>query len=135
MITRIGLSLALLAFALNAHHAAAADPAIVRPSEANATVDIGDLDVGATSVSGTVINKSSATLEVVDLVLRQEFRWNNEMNPGDDSPGRALPFKVEAHIAPNASAPFKFDFEPLQERTDGTFASTIEVTGFTKVEP
>jgi len=131
---RIGLCLVLLASALNAHRAAAAEPAIVRPSDAAATVGVGDLDVGATSLSGTVINKSSATLKEVHLVLRQEFHWTNEMSPGDDSPGRALPFKVETHIAPNSSAPFKFDFEPLPQRTDGTFTNSLEVTGFTKVE-
>lgn len=135
MTIRMGLSAALLTVVLQGQPVAAGDAALVRPSEADATVGISDLEVGATSMSGNVNNKSSATLKEVHLVLRQEFRWKNEKNPGAESPGRALPFKIETRIAPNSSAPFKFHFDPLPARTDGTFTSSLEVTGFTKLEP
>jgi hypothetical protein len=135
MIKRIGLSIALVALALQAQPAAAGESAIVRPSEADKTAGLSDVTVGSTSVSGTLTNKSSTTLREVHLVLRQEFRWKDEMHPGDPSPGRVLPYTVNASLAPNASTAFKFEFEPLPERTDGHFTSSIEVTGFTTVEP
>ena len=135
MIKGIGLSIAFIVLVLQIQPAAAGEAALVQPSEANTTAGISELTVGSTSVSGTLTNKSSATLREVHLVLRQEFQWKDEMNPGDTSPGRVLPYTLNANLAPNASIAFKFEFDPLPERSDGHFTSSMEVTGFTTVEP
>ena len=86
-------------------------------------------------MSGTVVNKSSATVRGVELLLRQTWMWNNERHPGADSPGRTLPFTLRGDVAPNASAPFSFQTPPLDQRSDGRFVTTMDVTGFSEVGP
>jgi len=114
---------------------AAATAAVVASSEAAQTIVINDLTVRDGSVSGTIVNKSSATVRGVQLLLRQTWLWNNERHPGTDSPGRTLPFTFAGDVAPNASAPFTFQTPPLAQRSDGRFVTTMDVTGFTEVGP
>jgi hypothetical protein len=135
MVTRIWIFGALLGIlSLPLHGATAASP-VVPSSEAAQTIAINDLTVHEGSVSGTVVNKSSATVRGVQLLLRQTWLWNNERHPGTDSPGRTLPFTFGGDVAPNASAPFTFQTPPLPQRSDGRFVTTMDVTGFTEVGP
>ena len=135
MVTRIWIFGALLGIlSLPLHGATAASP-VVPSSEAAQTIVINDLTVHEGSVSGTVVNKSSATVRGVQLLLRQTWLWNNERHPGTDSPGRTLPFTFGGDIAANASAPFTFQTPPLPQRSDGRFVTTMDVTGFTEVGP
>ena len=137
MATRISMFVALLGvLILPLHSAAAAAPeAVLVPSEAARTILINDLSVQAGSVSGTVVNKSSATLRGVELSLQQVWLWNDERHPGTDSPGRTLPFTFRGEVAPNASAPFTFQTPPLPQRSDGRFVTTMDVIGFSEVGP
>ena len=135
MVTRIwifGALLGILVLPLNGTRATAA---VVQSPEIDQTVVISDLTVREGAVSGTVVNKSSATLREVGLLLRQTWLWNDERHPGADSPGRTLPFTLGGDVAPHASAPFTFQTPPLPQRSDGRFATTIDVTGFTEVGP
>jgi hypothetical protein len=127
-----GTLLGVLALPL---HRASAAPTVVRSAEAAETIVINDLIVHEGSVSGTVVNKSSATVRGVDLLLRQTWMWNNERHPGTDSPGRTLPFTLRGDVAPNASAPFTFQTPPLDQRSGGRFVTTMDVTGFSEVGP
>jgi hypothetical protein len=139
MVTRISMFVALLGILILPLHgttaATTAPEAVVLPPEAARTVVINDLNVQDGSVSGTVVNKSSATLRGVELSLQQVWYWNNERHPGADSPGRTLPFAFRGDVAPNASAPFSFQTPPLPQRSDGRFVSTMDVIGFTEVGP
>ena len=135
MITRIRIFGALLGILSLPLSGAAAMALLVAPSEAAQTVVINDLTVRDGSVSGIVVNKSSATVRGVELLLRQTWLWNNERHPGTDSPGRTLPFTLAGDVAPNASAPFAFQTPPLAQRSDGRFVTTMDVTGFTEVGP
>ena len=139
MITRISILGALLGvLILPLHGASAAAPppeALVLAPEAARTIVIDNLAVHEGSVSGTVVNKSSATLRGVELSLRQVWFWTDERHPGTDSPGRTLPFTLAGEVAPNGSAPFTFQTPPLDPRSDGRFVSTMDVTGFTEVGP
>jgi len=135
MVTRIWIFGALLGVLILPLHSATATPAVVPASEAAQTIVINDLRVQEGSVSGTIVNKSSATVRGVELLLRQTWLWNDERHPGTDSPGRTLPFTFRADIAPNASAPFTFQTPPLAQRSDGRFVTTMDVTGVTEVGP
>lgn len=135
MVTRIWIFGALLGILSLPLHGATATAAVVPSSEAAQTIVIKDLTVHEGSVSGTVVNKSSATVRGVELLLRQAWLWNNERHPGTDSPGRTLPFTLRGDVAPNASAPFTFQTPPLPQRSDGRFVTTMDVTGFTEVGP
>ena len=135
MITRIRIFGALLGILSLPLSGAAAMALLVAPSEAAQTVVVNNLAVRDGSVSGIVVNKSSATVRGVELLLRQTWLWNNERHPGTDSPGRTLPFTLAGDVAPNASAPFTFQTPPLAQRSDGRFVTTMDVTGFTEVGP
>ena len=135
MVTRIWIFGALLGILSLPLHGATATAAVVPSSEAARTIVINGLAVQDGSVSGTVVNKSSATVRGVELLLRQTWLWNNERHPGTDSPGRALRFTLSGDVAPNASAPFTFQTPRLPQRSDGRFLTTMDVTGFTEVGP
>jgi len=114
---------------------AGAEAHVVPSLEASQTIVIDNLRVDDTSVAGTVVNKSAATVRGVELQLRQTWHWNDELHPGADSPGRTLPFKLGGDVAPKSSAPFTFQIPPLEPRSDGRFVTTMDVTGFTEVGP
>ena len=105
------------------------------PADAARTIVIKDLIVQEGSVSGTVVNKSSATLRGVEMMLRQDWQWSNERHPGAESPGRSLPFSLGGDVAPNASAPFTFQTPRLPQRSDGRFVTTMDVVSFSEVGP
>jgi len=133
MVTRIWIFAALLGSAGLALPNATALAGMVPPAEAAQAVVINDLTVGPDSVSGTVVNKTSATLREVQVLLRQVWQWKDERHPGTDSPGRTTPFTLAVNVAPNASAPFTFQPPRLPPRSDGRYVTTMDVTGFTEV--
>ena len=135
MVTRFWIFAALLGILILPLHGATATAAVVPSSEAARTILINDLTVREGSVSGAIVNKSSAPVRGVELPLRQVWLWNDERHPGTDSPGRTLPFTFAADVASNASAPFTFKTPPLPQRSDGRFVTTMDVTGFTEVGP
>jgi len=135
MVTRTWIFGTLLGILTLPLHGATATATVVASAEAARTIVINDLTVHEGSVSGTVVNKSSATVRDVALLLRQVWQWKNERHPGTDSPGRTLPFTLRGDVAPNASAPFTFQTPPLPQRSDGRFVTTMDVTGFTEVGP
>ena len=133
MITRIWFIGAALSIFILPLHGATAMETVVPSSEVAQTIVINDLAVQDGSVSGTVVNKSSATVQDVELLIRQMWLWNDEFHPGTDSPGRALSFTLRQHVAPHASAAFAFQTPPLPQRSDGRFVTTVEVTRFSEV--
>jgi hypothetical protein len=116
-------------------HGVTATAGVVTSSDAAQTIVINDLTVNDDSVSGTIVNKSSATVRGVELLLRQVWQWQDEFHPGTDSPGRTLPLTLGGDIAPNGSAPFTFQIPPLVQRSDGRFVTTMDVTRFSEVGP
>ena len=78
MATRIWTFGALLGILILPLHRASATSIVVPSSEAAQTIVINDLTVHDGSVSGTVVNKSPATVRGVELLLRQTWMWNNE---------------------------------------------------------
>lgn len=109
--------------------------AVVPSTEAQRMVVVQDLSVQDESVSGSVVNRSSATVRAVSLRLEQEWQWSDERHPGADSPARTLSFTLPGDVAPSSSTRFRFDTPRLPPRTDGTFVSSMDVIGFTEVRP
>ena len=133
MATRISILGALLSIFILPVHESTATAAVVPSSEASQEIIIQDVTAKDRSVSGTVVNNASKTVRDVELLVRQEWLWNDERHPGTDSPGRTLPFTLRQDIAPHASASFTFQTPPLARRSDGRFVTTVEVTGFSEV--
>ena len=136
MVTRIAMFCALLSVLSLSLFASTTRAAGVLPSsDAARTVGISDLRVHEGSVTGTIVNRSPATLRGVELLLRQDWQWSNERHPGSESPGRSLPLTLAGDVAPNASAPFTFQIPRLPARSDGHFVTTMDVVNFTEVGP
>ncbi len=135
MVNRIWIFGTLLGILSLPLHGATATSTVVPSSEAAQTIVINNLTVTNDSVSGTIVNKSPATVRAVELQLRQVWQWKDERHPGTDSPGRTLPLTLAGDIAPNASAPFTFQTPRLPERSDGRFVTTMDVLSFSEVGP
>ena len=133
MVTRISILGALMSILILPVHGSAAAGAVVPSSEASQEIVIQDVTAKDSSVAGTVVNNSSKTVRDVELLVRQEWLWNDELHPGPDSPGRTVPFTLHQEIAPHASAAFTIQIPPLAPRSDGRFVTTLEITGFTEV--
>ncbi len=89
---------------------------------------------GDGSISGLLVNQSSDLVRDVRLLVRYDWRWQNEREPGDDSPGRSLYFTVAGDVPALGTLPFAYSpSPPLPPRSDGTFSPSIEVAGYTEV--
>jgi hypothetical protein len=136
MITRIWIFGAMLGIlSLPLHGVTAIAETVKTSADAAQTIVIDNLSVQNDSVSGTIVNKSPASVRGVELLLRQVWHWKDEFHPGTDSPGRTLPLTFSGDVAPNASAPFTFQIPALTQRSGGHFVTTMEVTGFSEVGP
>jgi hypothetical protein len=133
MVTRISILVALLSIFILPVNGSAATGAVVSSSEASQEIVIQNVSVKDGSVSGTVVNNSSKAVRDIELLVRQDWLWNDERNPGMDSPGRVLRVTLRHDIAPHASASFMLQTPPFAPRSDGRFVTTVEVTGFSEV--
>jgi hypothetical protein len=133
MVTRVLMLGALLSTLIRPAYGSPVPAAVLTHAEASQEIAIQDLSVRDGAVSGTVVNKSAATLHDVELRIKQVWLWKNERHPGADSPGRTLPFTLRQDIAPHASASFAFQTPPLDQRSDGRFVTTVDVSSFTEV--
>lgn len=86
-------------------------------------------------VTGRLVNHGGRLLRDVRLLIRYQWLWNNERNPGSDNPGRAVFHTVEAEV-PAAGGELAFTYRPspaLPVRPDGRFEVAVEIVGFTEV--
>jgi len=86
------------------------------------------------AVKGQIVNKGLLPVENVRLLIRQNWLWQNERNPGQDNPGRARYHTVRGKIRPGATLSFSYQPDPpLPSRTDGRFETLVDVVGFTEL--
>jgi hypothetical protein len=86
------------------------------------------------TVVGEVTNRSTSTIRDVELMIRYEWFWANEMHPGDYSPGRTERFELPDRIAPGQTASFRYaPAVPLPQRNDGHFEVSIRPVGFVEL--
>jgi hypothetical protein len=101
---------------------------------ADKVVSLRNVTATVTEVSGEVVNNSSDAVRDVNVEILYSWRWNNEMHPGTDDPGRAVYHMIETGIAPGQSARFNYKpSSPLPARKDGHFDITVKVVGFTQI--
>jgi hypothetical protein len=114
--------------------AAAQSDAIVSDRQANLQVLVRDVVVRDGIVSGLIMNRSSKPLRDVRLLIRYQWVWNDERNPGSDNPGRVAYHTVHDEIPSDVSVSFTYrPSPPLPQRSDGHFETMVEVVGFTEV--
>ena len=87
-------------------------------------------------VSATLVNRLDHSVRDVRLLIRHEWLWNNEMNPGPEvlNPGRSVYHTVEGTIPAKGRGEFVYRPDvPLRSSGDGTFRTTVDVVGFTEI--
>lgn len=124
---------------------ALASPALAHPHEVDErgsfVTDDGTIrleDVRFThsgELSGVVVNRGSDPLRDVRLLVRYDWSWRDEQNPGEYSPAHSAYFTIPDEIPALGSRPFRFTpTSPLPIRDDGHFTPSVEVTGYTQLQ-
>lgn len=112
------------------------DTVVVSPDQMSRTVDVKDVHVNGDQVSGKVVNNSGKPVRDVQLLVKYVWLWNDELNPGTDSPGRAEYETLPGELAPGESKEFTYRPDlPLPNRKDGRFEPSVEVAGVTEITP
>jgi hypothetical protein len=89
---------------------------------------------GDGSLKGLLVNQSGDVVRDVRLLVRYDWRWQNERHPGEDSPGRSQYVTISSDVPALGSLPFEYaPAPPLPLRTDGSFAPSVEIAGYTEV--
>ncbi len=88
------------------------------------------------TVTGVVSNAGRHPVRDVQMQITYVWLWNNERHPGSDNPGRTDIYTLPGEIPTGGSQTFTYrPATPLPHRTDGHFAPSVNVTGFTEVVP
>jgi hypothetical protein len=130
---RIGLALAIAGLVVTG--AAPARSADVAPGSAHVVsqehmqnvVGLRDVNTHDGVVTGEIVNRSAATVREVKLRVRHDFLWNDERHPGPESPSRIGYVTLVRDVRPGATKRFRFEMQPLPERPDGRFVTSVEV--------
>lgn len=124
----IVVPLVVLGWAAQAGAAELLDDAAI--ARAAAVVDVTSDRHG---VRGRLENRTGDELRDVQLLLVHEFRWTDEMNPGEDAPGRSERLTL-GPVGPRGSLPFAHALRPpLPARADGRYVTRVEIMGLTQV--
>jgi hypothetical protein len=86
------------------------------------------------TVTGQVTNRSPSAIRNIEMQIRYEWLWADEMKPGDYSPGRTDRFELPDRIAPGQTASFVYTpAVPLPQRDDGHFEVSVRPVGFVEI--
>jgi hypothetical protein len=102
--------------------------------DADATSPLSIIDVTrrGDTISGTLINRGGEEIRGIRLLVDLAFLWKNEVEPGDDSPGRSVVLTVDGPLPPHGRLAFELTLDPpLPTRTDGRFVDPqVHVMGY-----
>jgi hypothetical protein len=109
---------------------------VLTGQQASRVLSFENLDMNASKISEVITNKTPHTIRDVQLLIQYHWLWQNERNPGHDSPGRSAIIKLDETFAPGQSHRFSFTPQPpLPSRNDGRFMPEVDVAAFTTVVP
>jgi hypothetical protein len=109
---------------------------VTAKDDASRIVEIQNLNVTPSRVTGELVNKTPHFVRDIELLVQYHWLWNNEFKPGEESPGRAVFVKLDKEIAPGKSLPFEYTPPfALPPRNDGQFKPEVSIAGFTTVVP
>jgi hypothetical protein len=108
---------------------------LVPGAQAASGVTVRNVVLSGGGVTGVVANESPYVVKNVQVLVRYIWHWNDERNPGDDSPGRSDYATVLGEIPPGSALNFKNVPNPPLPlyRADGHFTAEAHVVGFTQV--
>jgi hypothetical protein len=123
---------AVLFFTVNASAAVT----VLSSEEASRIVKFENLNMSASRVSGVIANQSPHPVKDVEILIQYHWLWENERNPGTNSPGRAAVIKLDQTLKPGESIPFSYSPSPeLPSRSDGRFMPEVDIAGFSVIIP
>ena len=130
----VGVMLAGLQLAAAAELTEDQEPAAVGAAP-RVPIELDEVEFGSGgTVSGVLINRSASVLRDVRLLVRYDWQWENEREPGEDSPARSTYVTVQGDIPALGTRPFRFaPASPLPARSDGRFSPSVEVARYTQV--
>lgn len=123
-----------IAVAIGTWQKPASSATVLLPDQVSKVLTIRNLRVDGGTVSGELVNESPETIRDVQLLIRHDWRWNNERRPKANSPGEAEFYTVQGEIPPGGTKSFTYELsQPLPSRTDGYFDTTVSVAGYTRI--
>jgi hypothetical protein len=128
------VSVVMTVFAIMLHGIAPVSAAeIVNETTLQSIATIEDVVVNDGVVSGRVVNRGKHRLEDVQLVVNYDWLWQQEFQPGTNSPSWVEFHTLPETLSPGASAPFTImPTRPLPIRNDGETVISARVMGFTE---
>jgi hypothetical protein len=100
-----------------------------------ADVKIENVQFTGDAVRGTLVNDSDRRIEDLTVRITYSWRWADEYNPGDSSPGWSTTVPVSGELAPGERREFEFAANQgagtSPSRQDGHFATDVSVIGYT----
>ena len=114
--------------------AAAAMPAFAETeiTTANAAqVTVRNVQAMGTQVQGEIVNGTSDNVIGAELVVRHNWRWANETNPGTNDPGWIDTYPLAVTVPPGGAAPFSVEAtQAPPQRNDGSFQTDAFVRSY-----
>lgn len=96
-------------------------------------VRVENVVVRGRTVTGHVVNHLSRPIRDVHLVIRSIWLWHNEFNPGTDTLGQSVVYRVPGQVPVGGSLPFTYSPLPVSPRRDGHYETRVIVGEFTEV--
>lgn len=108
------------------------DPRLVDESTIERTANLSTLRVSDSGIDAVLENRSAHVLDNVVIVVRYDWLWKDDLNPGEHNPGWVEYVTVDQRLMPGERIPFVYTpRSPLPQRDDGWFAPSAEVIGAT----
>lgn len=106
--------------------------ALVNEPAIEAAVEVSDTAIRDSGLQSVIQNKSEQRIDAVNLIVRYDWIWKDERNPGDNNPGWVEFVTLNEDLQPGDSTTFTYNPQrPLPQREDGRFMPSVQVVGFT----
>jgi len=103
---------------------AADDLTLVPPNQMQNDVTVHVREAAGGKISGIVTNNTGHRIKDPELLIRYDWIWENERQPGEDNPGWAASYVVPQEIGANESVSSPTILaDPCRSATTGTFSS------------
>lgn len=133
MRTRLAILTLAAGFLVLGARAASAEVVETSYAQGFDSATIRDCRVEPTQLVCKIDNRSKGELRDVEIAVRREFRWTNEFHPGEDNPGWSSIIKLPQPIPPGGSQTFTYPGSFVDNRSDGTFSTKVEVLGYAEI--
>lgn len=113
---------------------------LVDPADVASTVEVLDLRRAGQTIEGHLVNRGDKELRDVRILVQLVYHWPKEMQPGPESPSRAIARTIEGPIPPGGRVPFvvelaaRPEFSADQDRLPGRFEIRAAVLGWSETQ-